>query len=431
MSGTSGKQFDSQIFAGKESSGLDTSIVDINNNSIELGSGYDFCNERELSVDRGALKGVDLPLHSTSLSYYMYQEENFKGQALNLEEKLVGTDWRLAFKSSDSVDTNQYSYKAVVFINEQAKKVLIASAGTIPTDIRDLIDCHRVQQGKVPYKIDAIKAMITKTIELVGGEEAAADFEFSTSGHSLGAVNAQLAAACITGKGLKLGTCNTYENPGALKAITTAFKDGLLTTTAENFKDTIEIVGKHSVCENARPNPINMCNPQLGQVNLRLYGNQDIEVSTSWSFTKHLYDIVGAIIKPCAQYLGISASIQKLDCLRDHGIQYFEQLNPCIIPTDNWAQVGNQLVIPDSPDWDQIISTGNDAIVLSSQTLADHPTYEVIGVKPFAFQDFLKAPTQVPGVLVQNDEHLGWFSTCAQEYNEQSPLIGMLPLLVL
>ncbi|EER20785.1 MULTISPECIES: hypothetical protein [spotted fever group] len=77
---------------------------------------------------------------ATDLTYKLANGNDiYKDHELKIIKEL-GDDWKVLCKSSDDADTNQNGYKSVVFINQNTKQILIATAGTVPTDIYDLKD---------------------------------------------------------------------------------------------------------------------------------------------------------------------------------------------------------------------------------------------------------------------------------------------------
>lgn len=93
--------------------------------------------------------------------------------------------------SNDKESYHQYGYKTVAFVNHQTKQVHIAFAGTDPTDVYNLWDDFLLCLGRSPNKLQAVKPFIDELIQKLG--EQSAEYQFSTSGHSLGAVVADIA----------------------------------------------------------------------------------------------------------------------------------------------------------------------------------------------------------------------------------------------
>ncbi|MFU7502870.1 MAG: hypothetical protein ACE1S7_05575 [Candidatus Tisiphia sp.] len=91
---------------------------------------------------------------TTNLAYKVSNsKESYESHELEVIEGLKETSWQVLCNSSQNEKTNQYDYKAVVFVNHITKEVHISSAGTKPTEKYDLIDDGFVAFGRVPYKI--------------------------------------------------------------------------------------------------------------------------------------------------------------------------------------------------------------------------------------------------------------------------------------
>jgi len=206
-----------------------------------------------------------------------------------------------ALLDTSKANSGKYAYKAAAFINEKTKEIVIANAGTKPHDAYDLIDDAFIATGRTPYKISSIKSFITEIQEQVTDIE---NYDFSTSGHSLGAIASDLCALELQSRGLKVTSSTTFENPGSAPVIDYAIENNLFSGKEVSITD-IEFD-----VFNVRPNFINTANSQLGKTHLVVPKN-NVEISTEEvgqaGFFSFLTSKVGNVAKASADLLGITA----------------------------------------------------------------------------------------------------------------------------
>lgn len=292
-----------------EGAEADQDFLFIDGNSIK---------KRELPVSKLAWDSIDLA-YEVNGKAFLLKDSTINGG------RLADTHWKALSYSCDREATNQYGYKAVAFINHHTHEIHIASAGTV-ADRHDILDDLLLACGKVPYKLQPLKALVDRVVQEVGGSAAAGAYRFSTSGHSLGAVVADLTGLEIASRGLSLVSSTTFENPGSARAIQAVLANQWLSGKLDSDQ-LAELQGCYKVY-NAKPNFINTAQPQFGQCYLvqppiaeppQRYG--------LWSFAQNLCGLVGGglVVNAFARYLGLNHLAQDLtEVKNNHGLRNFQ-----------------------------------------------------------------------------------------------------------
>ncbi|ALA61342.1 hypothetical protein [Rickettsia amblyommatis] len=340
---------------------------------------------------------------ATDLAYKLAQGNKiYKEHESKTIESLEKNGWKTLCNSSEFADTNQNGYKAVAFINAEAKQVLIATAGTVPTDLHDLKDDAYIAAGSFPSKITQVKAMIDHITTLLATD--ASNYVFNVAGHSLGAVLTDATAFEIMSKGLELGTSITFDSPGSKNAIDQAIKAGVFSKTVDV---TVENLAEHCVVYNAKHNIIN-CNPIISSPHItapKLVLSLEQQVATDAPVQyveKESSGIIGYvsylvsktssnIIKSCADYLGITRTVNELENLKGHSLKNFADLcEKPVVDTLGWERgIDNGLLIEDFDGSSCVHSTGNDLRVVKEYDV-DDDTVE-ISLNEFNFADLQRA----------------------------------------
>lgn len=282
----------------------------------------DSIEKRELSVAGLAMDAIDLAY-----------EINAKGFALKDSSinggRLADTHWKALSYSCDSALTKQYGYKAVAFVNHHTHEVHIATAGTVANH-HDILDDLLLVSGKVPRKLQPLKGFLDRVIQGLGGLDVAKVYQFSTSGHSLGAVVADLTGLEIASRGLSLVSSTTFENPGSEAAIAAVLKNHWLSTDI-NCDQLAELQRCYSVY-NAKPNLINTTQAQFGQCYLlqpRTAEPTQISYALG-NFIKNLQGLLGGGLANnfIKEYTGFNKCVQSVtEVATEHPLQNFQALD--------------------------------------------------------------------------------------------------------
>lgn len=333
---------------------------------------------------------------ATDLAYKLakgkdvYQEHELKTL------KALGGDWEVLCKSSDNADTNQNGYKSVTFINQNTKQVLIATAGTVPTDIHDLKDDAYIAAGTFPSKVDQVKYMINHISKSLGADIDS--YTFNVTGHSLGAVLTDATAFEIMSRGLKLGTSVTFDSPGSKNAIQAAITAGVFSDTLDT---TLDELAEHCVIYNAKHNIINynpiISSPHITEPKLVIPVKQVItndklsEQSGIFSFTSYLSGKVGTLVETCSSYLGVTRTLKELENLKGHSLKNFANIcEQPVIETLGWDKTADgTLLIKDFKESNHITSTGNDVVVITESSIDDDTIS--ISSSEFSYDDIERA----------------------------------------
>lgn len=307
---------------------------------------------------------------TTNLAYKVSDaKETYTKHELEVVKNLKEANWQVLCNSSQNEKTNKYDYKAVAFVNHMTKEVHISSAGTKPTEKYDLIDDGFVAFGRIPYKIEQAKEMVTQVIDLLGGTDEAVKYTFSTSGHSLRAIISDLTGVDIISRKLPFSTSTTFDSPGSAPIVQKAIDAGYFTGKVEA---TIEKLASYCEVYNAKPNFINNTNRQLGNSKLVLpkkvetITKDTTESSSILEFGKYLCNLVGSTIKSCSDYLGITSVVKQIE---NHGLKNFANIeeNATVVQTNNWQKIDGKLVVEKFTGSKKVTSTGNDVLLFDEE----------------------------------------------------------------
>jgi hypothetical protein len=178
-----------------------------------------------------------------NLAYKTDDTNRYLAEALMTDGRhLVGSGFEILAASCENASTAQYGYKAVAFINKDTKEIHIASAGT-KADINDILDDIRITFHYAPSKLIPVKEFINEIIQKIGGNEKAAEYIFNTSGHSLGAIVADLTGVELHSRNLNFNKSTTFDSPGSAEVIKYAIEQDLFTGKVTT---SIEELANHS-----------------------------------------------------------------------------------------------------------------------------------------------------------------------------------------
>lgn len=333
---------------------------------------------------------------ATDLAYKLAKGNDiYKAHEFETIKKL-GDDWKVLCKSSDNADTNQNGYKSVTFINHNTQEILIATAGTVPTDIHDLKDDVYIAAGSFPSKVNQVKSMVDYISKLLGADIDS--YTFNVTGHSLGAVLTDVTAFEIMSRGLKLGTSVTFDSPGSKNAIQAAITSGVFS----NARDiTIDELADHCVIYNAKHNIINynpiISSPHITEPKLVIPIKQVVAKDTPelqsgiFSYTGYLIGKLGEVIETCSSYLGITRILKELENIEGHSLKNFANIcEKPVIDTLCWEKPnGGALLIKDFKESENITPTGNDIVVIKENDIDDDTI--LISSREFSYNDLERA----------------------------------------
>lgn len=360
---------------------LDTA-TDISLEDMELVSLTEIPN-KSISSNKLAHSAINLAYNSADPDKYL-------AKALEIDGKeLVGSGFEI-FATSSELNTSQYGYKAVAFINKQTKEIHIASAGT-KADKHDLWDDMLITFHYTPNKLASAKefidAIIAKIAKEENKEEAVQNYTFSTSGHSLGAIVSDLTAVELYSRNFKFNKSTTFDSPGSSEVVKYAIQEKLFTG---EVKSSIEELAKHSVIYNAKPNFINTTNTSFGEVNLVLpqVKNNIVEEHKTpkaaglWGWGEYLYNTIGSVIQTSIDYLGITSITEQIN---QHKLHNFADLDKLVYAIEGWNET--QPILRDDKNNAQfkaVKSTGKDVVLFDEH---EYGSLVLIDQYPLAYSD--------------------------------------------
>jgi hypothetical protein len=349
-----------------------------------------------------------------------YKETKDKFElGLNDTNRLLGKEgWELISNSIESVEMSAYGFKAVIFKNEATKEVHFAIAGTKPNQIWDLIDDALLTFGYAPYKLEMIQKFLNHILEK---NPELKDYTWGVSGHSLGAVLAELATGELMSRGVQEIKTTTFDNPGSKPVLENIIKNGQFTGDNEVI---IKDIAANCTTYNAKPNFINVTNNQVAKdIYLVLPKEQykivpsvaepKVEENTSswgvWGFTRNLLNKVGEVAKASSDYLGITKAVNTImslpDQIKSHSLSNFDlnDENHVIVKVEEWATEcfgsDTKLYLEDDQKNADIMAkvtnpTGKDICVITQEE-DDDLNVEVINATRCGYGSFVRATQAV------------------------------------
>lgn len=301
-----------------------------------------------------SLSSHNLARDAVDLAYKLGSSSKYSAASLKLHTtKLLQTGWEVLCTSADSLETNQYGYKSVAFINRETKEVHIATAGTKSNQKYNILDDVRITFGFTPSKMAALKSFVDDVVSLGKFDDELDEYSFSTSGHSLGAVLSDLTAVELMSRGLTFEESATFDTPGSKTVVMNAIKSQLF--TGKVTQDIVDKLPDSCVEYNARPNFINTINEHLAstihvitpEVVVPITVKQEeAQPSGLWGGGQYLYNKVGTTVSQCSEYLGVKNVVSQLE---SHKLSQFECIygeNAPITKVEAWGnKVGEQLVL--------------------------------------------------------------------------------------
>lgn len=341
-----------------------------------------------LEIPKKHINYSELAHLGVNLAYKTDNINRYAGEALKIDgTKLIGSSWHILASSCDKPTTSAYGYKAVAFINEDTKRIHIASAGT-KADINDIWDDALITFNYTPNKLPVAQEFITEIINKIGGIEEAKNYTFGTSGHSLGAIIADLTAVELHSRNLNFDKSITFDSPGSREIIKYAIDQklftGEVTTPIEKLAECAEIY-------NATPNIINTTNYHLGAIKEVLpqikadIEQESLQTSGLWGWGQYLYDTLGLVAQKSAEYLGITKLAEQIN---NHKLHNFADLETAaILPIADWREQ----ILENNNDisrFKDIKSTGDDVFLLEeSRIIEDYGSLVYIDKSAWSYSD--------------------------------------------
>lgn len=180
-------------------------------------------------------------------------------------QSVLGEGWFALSSSKLLPNCTDYGFRGVAFINLEQQKVIISCAGTrlgkehdFKSSFWDAAADLKIASGLIPKQFhdDAIvfADYIYEFTQSIG-----TNFEYMTTGHSLGGVNAQLLGVYLASKTLKIESV-TFDHPGIKGQLIDFEKQYGLDIELDTIRD------KFCVVNNNSTNFINSYGKQFGIV---------------------------------------------------------------------------------------------------------------------------------------------------------------------
>lgn len=306
---------------------------------------------------------------------------NFASLSYRIQENIsdhlsfIPKGWKYLTDSSKDDLSAQNNYRAAAFVNEETKEVLIANAGTDPFSRSDILDDIEVKNGRVPSKFESAKCFIDNITNLL---ENPSEYKFSVTGHSLGGPMSDLVACELAGRGYKVESSYTFDNPGSKPIVECALKEGSL---SEFDADSIDFRSY-----NARPNLINTTNEQMGDTHLVVLPKQgstqtDETVGTT-SYISYIFGKVGSAMSEAIS--GLNPFKYSVGEIYDGAHSIYDSYSKCYDPSFLTKQILKFTQL--DPVYDEIAKISSDvASRVINITSNSKVIYEVMdGVKEVA-----------------------------------------------
>lgn len=235
----------------------------------------------------------------------------------NIANKISGS-WKLFSTSDETHGANDMYYRSYAMVNEGSKEVLVVNSGTRMNQLKqvekkglihDIIADAEVFLKQVPSQFTEDGEVFLKHIL-----QTHAGYSFILTGHSLGAVFAQLSHTYLEAHGVN-STSFVFESPGSFDTIEGYIKDNHLNVSIKEVIQDSKVI-------NAAPNLINSLHKQVGSV----YRIQEKEAEEC-TVTKALYDFfVDSVLPKTVEQEKMLKLVERLDLafntFESHGIDY-------------------------------------------------------------------------------------------------------------
>jgi hypothetical protein len=295
-------------------------------------------------------------------AYSSQDKAKFQDKVDNLPK-----EWELLCKSKGSFFAD-YQYKAAAFVNTESKEIVIANAGTKPSNLWDLIDDLGLAFGYVPSKMSSIKSfldVVEKSLESKDGDIG--KYKISTAGHSLGSVLSDLAIVEAQSRGHEVVSSTTFENPGSSPIVKSAKTSGWFSSNdnIDASKITFDVI-------DARPNPINTTNLNMSSADLNmviLEPSKQKDESDNGFFS---------FLNPLSQIKKVATYAKQI--LSDHGLSNFSHKESATVKVDDLLTEDGKTVLTYS-------SSLMEKAKSTKSTDGNYVMYRTEETKPFSSED--------------------------------------------
>ncbi len=198
------------------------------------------------------------------------------------------------WKIYEHAESGESLLNASCFINNSTNCLVIAFAGSsvkiISQGVKDLTaDLHIAGQRMPDKKIQDIKKFLERLQERIDLK----DYDITVTGHSLGGVLSDLAAACLLELGIKVKDSITFENPGSKPILKNAIADGYFSgNTHSRIFGNKKLLKLNPECkfisiQSPYSNIVNTMNEQVGEALAVINSNKSRESCSPEEQTKN------------------------------------------------------------------------------------------------------------------------------------------------
>jgi len=260
---------------------------------------------------------------------FAYQQKDEEMQAM---ADSMPKGYELFLMTDHVQDSKEASFRCAAFVNQTTKEIVFATAGTRfgmhQEGAHDLMDDALLVAQNKPRKMNPAQILNDMILDSLG--DAAKDYNFHYTGHSLGAAMAEMQAADMDIKLTKQGfkrpedreqiTAVTFENPGTKAILEKMYEEAGLP------KESVE---KLNFCEfQNRGNIINSLNEQTGRTYLIVPNSQ---TERNPSMIQMVFEVVAKYASEIGPMLGKAFSLLApggvdSSLISDHSLSNFDEV---------------------------------------------------------------------------------------------------------
>ena len=260
---------------------------------------------------------------------FAYQQKDEEMQAM---ADSMPKGYELFLMTDHVQDSKEASFRCAAFVNQTTKEIVFATAGTRfgmhQEGAHDLMDDALLVAQNKPRKMNPAQILNDMILDSLG--DAAKDYNFHYTGHSLGAAMAEMQAADMDIKLTKQGfkrpedreqiTAVTFENPGTKAILEKMYEEAGLP------KESVE---KLNFCElQNRGNIINSLNEQTGRTYLIVPNSQ---TERNPSMIQMVFEVVAKYASEISPMLGKAFSLLApggvdSSLISDHSLSNFDEV---------------------------------------------------------------------------------------------------------